>query len=84
MRSRSIHKAEAATLGNGTAAVMVMGTSGSNGKAVEIFNTKTGAGPADVRTIAAIQTAAPPASPIAGRQVPAVQPGRRSRARSGA
>jgi YVTN family beta-propeller protein len=29
--------------GNHTAAVMVMGTSGSNGKAVEIFNTQTGA-----------------------------------------
>jgi YVTN family beta-propeller protein len=29
--------------GNHTAAVMVMGTSGSNGKAVEVFNTQTGA-----------------------------------------
>ena len=29
--------------GNHTAAVMVMGTSGSNGKAVEVFNTETGA-----------------------------------------
>ena len=29
--------------GNHTAAVLVMGTSGSNGKAVEVFNTKTGA-----------------------------------------
>ena len=29
--------------GNHTAAVLVMGTSGSNGKAVEVFNTQTGA-----------------------------------------